>query len=308
VLFVLIVVLFPAQILAHDGISSHSGQPSEFMTAWNLDLIGIVLIFLSVFLYGWAYRRLRALSAGFIFSRWHPIAFTSGMFFLLIVLVSPIDTYSDDLFWVHMVQHMVIVMLVAPLILLGSPVTLFLRASNVRIRHQYLIPILRSRVIKIFMFPPIAISLFIASIWLWHIPALYELGINNEVVHFFEHASFLTGALVLWWLIIGVDATDLRPGHIARVAVLILVLLQNVALALILTSVDRPIYPTYEAVSLLREWGPTVMVDQRLGAGIMWVPGAMMFCLALLVVFYYWAEREDFNGRRADMLREMRSR
>ena len=83
VLFVLIVVLFPAQILAHDGISSHSGQPSEFMTAWNLDLIVIVLIFLSVFLYGWAYRRLRALSAGFIFSRWHPIAFTSGMFFLL---------------------------------------------------------------------------------------------------------------------------------------------------------------------------------------------------------------------------------
>ena len=116
----LLAALFPASALAHDGHFAKSGDLGEALSVWSPDPGAIVLIALVGGLYAWGYRRLRVQSPGFRFPRWHPVAFGSGIVLLLISLVSPIDTYSDDLFWVHMVQHMVIVMLVAPLLLLGA--------------------------------------------------------------------------------------------------------------------------------------------------------------------------------------------
>lgn len=125
-------------------------------------------------------------------------------------------------------------------------------------------------------------------------------------MHAFEHGSFLGGAILFWWLVVAVDATRLRPAHVGRIALLIAALLQNIALALILTSIDEPVYDRY--VDLTRGWGPNALIDQRIGAGVMWVPGAMMFFFGILVTVYYWAEREHFNGRRGDMLRELAER
>jgi cytochrome c oxidase assembly factor CtaG len=300
--------LFPASALAHDGHFAQSGDLGEALTVWSPDPGAIVLIAVVVGLYAWAYRRLRVVAPGFHFPRWHAVAFGSGAALLLVSLVSPIDTYSDDLFWVHMVQHMVIVMLVAPLLLLGAPVTLALRVSSARVRREYLIPLLQSRFAQVMTYPAVAVLLFVASVWVWHLPTFYDAAIGSEVLHFLEHGSFLGGALLVWWLIIGVDATHLRPGYVGRVAVVVVALMQNIALALILTSTGDPIYETYEALALVREWGPSAIDDQRLGAGVMWVPGAMMFGLALLVVFYFWAEHEGFEGRRGDMLRDLEAR
>ncbi len=229
-----------------------------------------------------------------------------GALLLLLALVSPIDSYGDDLFWVHMVQHMIMVMLVAPLLLLGAPVTLALRASSNRVRREYLIPLMDSRFARVLTYPPVALVLFVASIWVWHLPVAYEAAIGNDTLHAFEHISFLGGALLFWWLVVAADATRLRPAHVGRIALLIAALLQNIALALILTSIDEPVYDWY--VDLTRDWGPSALIDQRIGAGVMWVPGAMMFFFGILVTVYYWAEREHFNGRRGDMLRELAER
>ncbi len=304
----LLLALVPSVAAAHDGAGAGSGDLGEALTVWSVDPPGTVLILALAGLYVWGYRRLRRRAPSFRFSFWHVIAFGSGIVLMLLSLISPIDTYSDDLFWVHMIQHMVVVMLVAPLLLLGAPATLALRSASKRVRREYFVPILQSRALQILTYPPVAILLFILSIWLWHLPVLYDAAIANEVLHFFEHTSFLGGALLLWWLIIGVDATHLRPGYPGRVAILIIAILQNIALALILTSAGDPIYDTYEEVALLRDWGPSAITDQRLGAGVMWVPGAMMFGLALLASFYYWAEYEGFRGRRGDMLRDLEKR
>ena len=109
-------------------------------------------------------------------------------------------------------------------------------------------------------------------------------------------------------LVIGVDATRLRPHHVWRCALLVVAILQNIALGLILINVGEAVYDTYATAAAVREWGPTALMDQRIGAGIMWVPGSMMFALAIIITVYYWAEREGFKDRRNDAVRDMQIR
>lgn len=298
----------PGVALAHDGSAANAGDLGEALRAWSFDPGGVIVTGLVAAAYGWGYLRLRRTAPGFRFPRWQVIAFGAGIVLLLLTLISPIDRYSDDLFWAHMVQHMLLVMLVAPLLLLGAPATLALRAASGPVRRRYIVPLLRSRLLRLLTYPPVALLLFIAAIWIWHLPTLYEAAIDSEALHFVEHFAFLGGASLFWWLIIGVDATHLRPGHVARIALLLLAIVQNIGLALVLASVDRVLYATYEAAALARDWGPSAITDQRIGAGVMWVPGAMMLALAVIVTVYYWAESEGFKGRQGDLVRALERR
>jgi len=303
--------LRPDALLAHDGATAQSGDFGTTLGTWHFDAPGVLLALAVAAPYAWAYWRFRSTaspSSTFRFSRWRPAAFAAGIVLMLLSLVSPIDTYSDDLFWVHMIQHVLIVMFIAPLLLLGAPATLALRAATPRVRHQYLVPFLNSRFLQICLYPPVAVTVLIAAIWIWHIPSLYDAAIASEALHFFEHSSFLASALLFWWLVIGVDPSHLRPGHIARVAILIVAILQNLALGLILTSLGSAAYESYAALESVRDWGPSALTDQRIGAGIMWVPGTMMFALAVLVLVNFWAEHEAFRSRRDDLLRDLDER
>ena len=301
-------VLAPSLALGHDGRYAESGDFLNALGVWSVDAPGLALVLVVGGLYAWGYHRLRRDSPTFHFPRWHGWCFFAGWVFMLLGLMSPIDTYSDDLFWVHMVQHVFITMLVAPLMLLGAPATLALRSASPRIRTSYLVPFLNSRLVRFLTWPPAAIIIYIASVWSWHWPDAYDAAIASEAVHFVEHGVFLFGAVLLWWMVIGVDATRLRPHHVWRCALLVVAILQNIGLGVILINVGDAIYDTYATAAAVREWGPTALIDQRIGAGIMWVPGSMMFALAVIMTVYFWAEREGFKDRRNDVVRDMQIR
>ena len=301
-------VIAPSAALAHDGRYAESGDFLHALGVWSVDAPGLSLVLIVGGLYVWGYYRLRRDSPNFHFPRWHGWCFFAGWMFMLLGLMSPIDTYSDDLFWVHMVQHVFITMLVAPLMLLGAPATLALRSASPRIRASYLVPFLNSRLVQFLTWPPAAIIIYIASVWSWHWPDAYDAAIASELVHFVEHGVFLFGAVLLWWMVIGVDATRLRPHHVWRCALLVVAIMQNIGLGVILINVGDAIYDTYATAAAVREWGPTALIDQRIGAGIMWVPGSMMFALAVIMTVYFWAEREGFKDRRNDAVRDMQIR
>ncbi len=298
----------PTVSSAHDGRYAESGELLNALQVWSVDAPGLAIVIVVGGLYAWGYYRLRRDSPNFHFPRWHAWCFWTGWLVMLLGLMSPVDTYSDDLFWMHMIQHVMITMIVAPLMLLGAPATLALRAASPRVRTTYLIPFLNSRLVRALTWPPLAIIIYIASVWSWHWPDAYDAAIASEAVHFVEHGVFLLGAVLLWWLVIGVDATRLRPHHVWRCALLGVAILQNIGLGLILINVGEPVYETYATAAAVREWGPDALLDQRIGAGIMWVPGSMMFALAIIVTVYYWAEREGFKDRRNDVVRDMQIR
>ena len=291
--------------LAHDGRAAESGDILTALGAWSPDPPGLLLVLIVGVLYAWAYRRLRRNDPKFRFPRWHAWCFGAGWLLMVVGLVSPVDTYSDDLFWVHMLQHILITMVVSPLLLLGAPATLALRAASPRVRRSYLVPLLDSRLVRTLTFPPVALLVFVLGIWSWHLPAAYDAAIASEGLHFLEHGVFLLGGTLFWWMVIGVDASRLRPQHVWRAAVLVVAILQNIGLGLILTNVADPLYETYELAATLRDWGPDALTDQRIGAGIMWVPGSMMFVIAIMLTVYFWAEHEGFKGRQGDRVREM---
>ena len=301
-------VLLPTLASAHDGRYAENGELLTALGVWSIDAPGLAIVIIVGGLYAWGYYRLRRDSPTFHFPRWHAWSFSAGWLVMVLGLMSPVDSYSDDLFWMHMIQHVMITMIVAPLMLLGAPATLALRAASPRVRTMYLIPFLNSRLVRALTWPPSAIVIYIASVWSWHWPDAYDAAIASEAVHFVEHGVFLFGAVLLWWLVIGVDATRLRPHHVWRCALLVVAILQNIALGLILINVGEAIYDTYATAAAVREWGPDALLDQRIGAGIMWVPGSMMFALAIIVTVYYWAEREGFKDRRNDAVRDMQIR
>ena len=298
----------PGSISAHDGVGAESGDLSTVLGSWSFDAPGVLLTLLFAGLYGWGFLRLRRDSPGFHFPVWHVWAFGLGIGLLILSLVSPIDAYADDLFWVHMIQHMMLVMLIAPLLLLGAPATLALRSASPRVRATYLVPLLNSGVVRFLTHPAVALTLFIAAIWIWHIPTLYDAAIRSDPLHFFEHGAFLGGALLFWWLIVGVDATRLRPAYVTRIAIMILAIIQNLGLALILTTEGDVLYQNYAELALIREWGPDALLDQRIGGGVMWVPGTMMLAIAVLITAYFWAEYEGLRGRKLDLVRELEER
>ena len=295
----------PAAAAAHDGRAAESGEILTALRTWSADPPGLLMVLIVGVLYAWAYRRLRRRDPQFRFPAWHAWCFAAGWLLMVVGLVSPVDTYSDDLFWVHMLQHILITMLVAPLMLLGAPATLALRAASPRVRRSYLVPLLESRLVRVLTYPPVALLVFVLGVWAWHWPDAYDAAIASEALHFIEHGVFLLGGVLFWWLVIGVDASRLRPPHVWRIFVLVIAIMQNIGLGLILTNFSEPLYETYETAAGLRSWGPDALTDQRLGAGIMWVPGSMMFVIAIMLTVYYWAEREGFKGRQGDRVRAM---
>ena len=298
----------PAAAGAHDGRAAESGEILTALGTWTWDAPGLALAAVAGLAYFWAYRRMRRDSPDFRFPAWHAWCFGAGWALLLLGLASPVDAYSDDLFWVHMLQHVLITMAIAPLLLLGAPATLALRAASPRVRRTYLAPLLNSRLVRVLTFPPVAVAIFIGGVWLWHLPDAYDAAIADQWLHFLEHGIFLFGALLFWWTVIGVDASRLRPGHVWRAAILVIAILQNIGLGLILTNIGEAAYQTYVDAAAARAWGPDALTDQRIGAGIMWVPGSMMFAIGVVATVYFWAEREGFRGRRGDRVREMQRR
>ena len=223
--------------------------------------------------------------------------FLAGLVALVLALTSPIEAYEGQLFSVHMVQHMLIELVAAPLVLAGAPITLALRAASPSVRRR-LLAVLQSRVVHLVSFPMVAWVFFAAVNWGWHFSILYNEALENPWLHDLEHASFLAAALLFWWPAIGVDPSPWKIPHPVRLLYLFLAMPQNSFLGVALLSAETVLYPHY--VTNLRTWGPTPLDDQRLGGTLMWVGGDLAFLVAMAIVIAGWMRYEDRRTARLD--------
>lgn len=228
--------------------------------------------------------------------KWQLFLFYTGMAMLILALLPPIDPLSDQLFWVHMVQHMLITHIGVPLMLFGVPFYILIRGVPNWFRRKVYFPLLRSRILSFLnrtVGRPIpSLILFIVNYWFWHLPRFYNLALLNDIFHFIEHASFAVTSILLWRNIIDPHPMKAHLPLPARLLFIGLIMASGMVLSAFLTFANQPWY-AYEGIpqpSWFAHWG--YVHDQRLGGLIMWIPGKFIHLLTMTIVFFVWARKE----------------
>src|SRR6516165_3525602 len=201
------------------------------------------------------------------------LAFFAGLLTIVIALDSPIDDYADQLFWVHMLQHILLLTVAPPLLLLGRPWPRMWRALPLEPRTKVARTVARARwvaPVRALARPIPAWILFNATIIGWHIPAAYDATLTSGAVHAIEHAMFFFTGLLFWARVI--DPGPLRPRLIwpTRIAYVVSAMVVGWVLAITLVLVPHPLYPHY-AMLAHRPGGISALTDQQLAGGVMWV-------------------------------------
>jgi putative membrane protein len=217
------------------------------------------------------------------------IAFMSGLVVMLIALATPLDTIGDQyLFTAHMLQHLLLTLVAAPLLLGGTPAWLL---------RQVLAAMRLTSFVRWARHPIVAFFTFNIIFALAHVPSFYELTLANEALHAVEHLVFVGTAMLMWMPVLS-PAPDIAARYPALGQVMYL-FLQTVPASLLgalLSSTSSAYYPTYILAPRITSLSP--LEDQQLGGLIMWVGSGVYFLIATGVVFFVWASREEAANRR----------
>ncbi|HZU20131.1 MAG TPA: cytochrome c oxidase assembly protein [Gaiellaceae bacterium] len=236
--------------------------------------------------------------------RWRGASFYAGLAAIALAVDSPVDAYADKLFWVHMLQHVLLMMVAPPLLLLGRPWPRIARPLPLGARR----PVARSvlagstlasprRLARWIASPLPSLVLFNGTLLMWHLPALYDLTLRNSLVHDLEHALFFTTALLLWTHLVPGATGRPKLAEGPRAAYATASLLVGWLLAIILAVAPEAVYGSYAALAH-RPLGLSALGDQQLAAGIMWVPGSVPFTVAVFVAAYRWLDPNGASRRR----------
>jgi putative membrane protein len=209
--------------------------------------------------------------------------FVAGWLSLLIALDSPLHEIGEQLFWVHMTQHEILMLISAPLLVLGRPLIPFLWALPQRWREQ-VANIGRARSFRTiwdgFSSPVSAWLISALGLWVWHLPWLFDKTLQNNWMHAAQHTTFLLTALLFWW-----SLTNPAPrfGYGAAIVYVFTTALHTSILGALLTFAPSPWYSPYVATAPL--WHLTALEDQQLGGLIMWIPaGTLLIAVGLWLV------------------------
>jgi cytochrome c oxidase assembly factor CtaG len=236
-----------------------------------------------VYLRGWFLLR----RAGLPFlPLWRASSFLLGLLSLWVALASPLDTFSGFVLTAHMVQHMILMMVAPPLILLGAPLIPLVRGLPIFAAREFAGPFLNWRLAQqagnALTNPIVAMLLMGAAMFAWHTPKLYELALASSSWHEVEHACFFLTSLLFWWPVIQPWPSRPRWPRWAMVPYLLVADLQNTALSAILVFSDRLLYPSY--ASEPRLFGFPALHDQAASGAIMWVLGSLAYLVPAMVI------------------------
>ncbi|MDP8936609.1 MAG: cytochrome c oxidase assembly protein [Actinomycetota bacterium] len=216
-------------------------------------------------------------------------AFFAGLAAVGVALLSPLATYAEALLSVHMVQHLVLTLVAAPLLALGRPLTVLSGGRTLR----------WGTAARVAGHPLVAWVVFAAAGWAIHFSGLFDVALRHPAAHAAEHALFLGTALLFWAPVVGTGLAGRRPmSHPLRLLYLAVAMPQNTFLALAIFSTGDVLYRSYAEVA--RAWGPTPLADQRTAGGIMWMAGDLLLLVSVLFVANAWAHHEERHNAVAE--------
>jgi cytochrome c oxidase assembly factor CtaG len=263
---------------------------------WRPEVIFSLGLAAMIYLIGW--RRLRNLaqaraasaqqsSHSRLATGWKLAAYWGGLVIVAVALMSPVDILSSQLFFMHMIQHLLLTMIAVPLLLIGNPFPVLVWGLPKRARRSVggLLNE-RSTVRRVFAkvtSPGIAWMLYVCALIGWHDPQLYDLALRNQFVHDLQHLTFFVTTSLLWWHILGVAPRFHRSLTVGqRIVYTISVVPVNMIIGVVIAFSTSPIYKYY--LDVPRLLGLSVLEDQMIAGILMWIPGSEMFFWVGLIV------------------------
>ena len=259
--------------------------PTASWWEWNLEPWLLFLLGLSAFAYALGLHRLwRQAGRGRGVSVAQAWSFWGGWLSLVVALVTPLDPLGGQLFSAHMVQHELLMVVSAPLLVLGRPLatwTFALSPAQRRVVGRFFASRGWSGFWGTLTDPLFAWALHALALWAWHIPALFDAALQHEALHILQHVSFLGTALFFWWAVLGHDPRGrYGPGHSALY--LFTTMMHTGALGALLSLAPTPWYAPYIPTTTALGLDPAQ--DQQLGGLVMWVPAGLAYVIAALGV------------------------
>ena len=267
--------------------------------SWSIQLwptVGLVLLAI-IYLRGWLKLRRQVPHR---FDGWRLASFLGGVGTVFLALDSPLDTFSNLLLQVHMIQHLMLMMIAPPLLLLGNPFLPLLTGLPRPFVREVIRPFLLwntcKRLGRWLTNPKVTWILFVVMTLGWHAPPLYELTLRSPTWHIVEHACFLGSSTLFWWPVILPWPSRPQWPEWATIPYLLLADVQNTVLSAFLTFSDRVVYPTYGLVPQFPGMNP--LSDQHAAGAIMWVPGSIFYLIpAGFLAMRFLSPRRQISGR-----------
>ena len=255
------------------------------LLSWSMPPAATLALTLTALIYLRGWLLLRRAGVPFV-PVWRMASFLLGLLSLWIALASPFDTFSGFLLTAHMMQHMVLMMIAPPLLLMGAPLVPLVRGLPVFAAREFAGPFLNSRVAmrvgNALIHPAVALVIMGAAMFVWHTPRLYELALASGSWHEVEHACFFLASLIFWWPVIQPWPSHSDGPRWIVVPYLLIGDLQNTVLSAIFVFSDRVLYPSYATAPRL--FGLSALADQVAAGAIMWVMGSTVFLIPAIII------------------------
>jgi len=294
-LLLVLMLLLVTNVIAHELDIAGPQNASELLRAWTFEPGVIIPIVASAILYSLGVERLRRASPKSI-RKSDIVYFALGWAALVLALVSPVHAWGSVLFSAHMTQHELLMLVAAPLLVLGRPIVPFLWAMP----RLWAVTLARwsklgawERTWRTISNPVVAWIIHAVVLWAWHAPALFQATLDNESVHALQHASFLFSALLFWWAVMHGRQRALGFGF--AVLYMFTTALHSGLLGALLTFANSVWYPGY--VERTAAWGLTPLEDQQIGGLIMWIPAGLVYIAAGLALFAGWLRESEARAR-----------
>jgi cytochrome c oxidase assembly factor CtaG len=270
--------------------------PPALATQWQFAPVVTGVVIVLAGLYGWGVVRVARRHPARPWPRWRTAFFGAGLLVIVIATESGIGAYDDLLFYDHMIQHLLLLMVAPPLLIWGQPLTLLLHASRNPL-HTWAKRVVRSRIASFLTWPVFGTVLYAVAVMAAHLTGIANLVEQNQTVHNTEHALFVVIGYLFFLPILGTEPIRWRLSYPVRLVLLVLLMPIDTftGVALGYGSATSPGVP----IGARPIWAPSPVSDLHTGGAVMWVGGdGIMFGL-MMIVFLMWArdERTAVSGR-----------